>query len=184
MHVLQRVDEEPKEKAFSMHHHPKDHSMQGQNQKGFTLIELMIVVVIIGILAAIAIPNYRAYLANARRSEVKVNLAAIHKSEIAFHVANGRFSGFSEIGWGITGASQRFTYRTMATDSAGNPGAVEVRGPSSGNTSENSLYPASSSVVSFTATATGNIDDDGGQDEWHINETQAALFTPDVDDLQ
>jgi prepilin-type N-terminal cleavage/methylation domain-containing protein len=88
-------------------HNPKGHSTQGQNQKGFTLVELMIVVAIMGILAAIAIPTYRAYLANARQSEVKVNLAAIYNGEIAFRVANGRFSGFSEIGWGVTSRGER-----------------------------------------------------------------------------
>ena len=154
-----------------------------QSDQGFTLIELMIVVAIIGILAAIAIPNYMAYQAKARRSEVKANLGAITKSEIAFQGEKSRFSGFSEIGWGITGVSQRFTYRTMTTDLAGNPGAVEVRGPISGNSAEHSLYPATSSQVSFTATATGSIDNDPALDEWHVNETLAGLFSPDVDDL-
>ena len=158
-------------------------SMTWQHQKGFTLIELMIVVAIIGILAAIAIPNYLAYQAKARRSEVKANLGAINKSEIAFQSEKGRFSGFSEIGWGIVGASQRFTYRTMATDLAGNPGAVEVRAPISGPSSEHSLYPAASSQTSYTATATGNIDNDGGLDEWHVNELQNGLFNPDVSDF-
>ncbi|MGD9826760.1 MAG: type IV pilin protein [Desulfobacter sp.] len=54
------------------------------NQKGFTLIELMIVVAIIGILAAIAIPNFITYQLKAKTSEAKTNLHAIATSQEAY----------------------------------------------------------------------------------------------------
>ncbi len=55
-----------------------------RKQEGFTLIELMIVVAIIGILAAIAIPNFIQYQMRSRTSEAKTNLSAIKTAEFAF----------------------------------------------------------------------------------------------------
>ena len=66
---------------------------QLKGQKGFTLIELMIEVAIIGILAAIAIPNFLTYQMKSRQSEAKVNLGAIKTSEIAFQAERGCYLG-------------------------------------------------------------------------------------------
>jgi len=66
---------------------------QLKGQKGFTLIELMIVVAIIGILAAIAIPNFLQYQMKSRQSEAKTNLQAIRTSEISFQAERGCYLG-------------------------------------------------------------------------------------------
>src|ERR1700693_1957133 len=53
----------------------------GSKQRGFTLIELMIVVVIIAILAAIAYPSYTRYLVQGRRSSAEAHLMDIAQSQ-------------------------------------------------------------------------------------------------------
>ncbi len=62
-----------------------------RKQEGFTLIELMIVVAIIGILAAIAIPNFLTYQIKSRQSEAKANLMAIKTSEVSWQGERGCF---------------------------------------------------------------------------------------------
>lgn len=51
---------------------------------GFTLVELMVVVAIIGVLSAVAIPNFRKYQAKSKTSEAKLHLASIFTAEQAF----------------------------------------------------------------------------------------------------
>ena len=55
-----------------------------RHSKGFTLIELMIVVAIIGILAAIAIPNFLAMQLRSKRAELPTNLDAVRTAELAY----------------------------------------------------------------------------------------------------
>lgn len=59
-----------------------------KTQKGFTLIELMIVVAIVGILAAVAIPAYQDYIKRSKISEVGATAAACKTSVAEFYQAN------------------------------------------------------------------------------------------------
>ena len=59
------------------------------NQKGFSLVELMVVVAIIGILAAIAIPNYQRFQRKAQQAEAKGLMSGIYSAEITFASEHG-----------------------------------------------------------------------------------------------
>ncbi len=107
------------------------------NKKGFTLVELMIVVAIIGILAAIAIPNFVAMQYRAKRSEVPSNVDGIKTAELAYDAAfdtyiqqtsfmpdgsptkkqrNWNGAAFNTLGWGPDG-QVRGSYKVQSTSS-------------------------------------------------------------------
>jgi len=62
-----------------------------QNAKGFTLIELMIVVAIIGILAAVAIPAFMDYMKKSKKTEASLQLNKIAKNNKTYFIANANF---------------------------------------------------------------------------------------------
>ncbi|TRX76164.1 pilin [Pseudomonas mangiferae] len=88
-------------------------------QKGFTLIELMIVVAIIGILAAVALPAYQDYTVRARVSE-GLGMAAAAKSAVAENAVNGATNLGN--GWSFTSATKNVSAVTIAPST----GAINV----------------------------------------------------------
>ena len=104
--------------------------MKNQMQKGFTLIELMIVVAIIGILAAIAIPQYQNYIARAQVTEPVSLLAAAKTPITEFVASNGAFPTDAELeDLGITDdaagtVAKAESIATIATSDVGATGGV------------------------------------------------------------
>jgi len=79
------------------------------NNKAFSMIELMVVVAIIGVLAAIGIPEYSKFQSKARQSEAKLSLAALFTAEESFRQHWNTFSvTLSNVGFSVQGSRLRY----------------------------------------------------------------------------
>ena len=86
------------------------------NKKGFTLIELMIVVAIIGILAAIAIPNFLNYQCKSKQSEAKQSLGTLAKNEEAYFAEHDTYTtSTGNLGFELKGKTPKYVYTISVT---------------------------------------------------------------------
>lgn len=92
-------------------------NLQKKSQQGFTLIELMIVIAIIGILAAIALPAYQDYTLRARMSEPLARLAEAKTNISEFYSSTGQIPTGPQAALNTTGTSiiQSIIYEATST---------------------------------------------------------------------
>lgn len=116
---------------------------------GFSLLEVMIVVVIIGILATLAYPSLDGYLQRSKQTEAKVGLSAVYTAQKIYFAINQTYAdSLSNLDVQLeTGGSSRYS--------------ITLTGSSS----------------SFTATAKGNLDDDAVLDIWTIDQNKTLQNT-------
>ena len=127
---------------------------------GFTLVELMIVVVILGILAAVAIPAFTRYVKRSKTSEATGNIAKIYQGETAYFNQSSEQSTatFVSAGPTPTAAPTASKYAAQPTNFTSNTGWSQI-----GFSVDAPLYyqyTAFGTVSAFTARAIGDIDGD------------------------
>ena len=138
--------------------------MNVRSRKAFTLIELMIVVVIIGILAALAIPRFMRAGVRAKQSEAKMILKQIYVNQRTY------FQEYESY-WDPGGSSL-----SSATPQTFAPIYVELMQPA------RYVYTIGVNNLTFVATATAadpGLDDDPAADVWTINNAGVLINTVD-----
>lgn len=79
------------------------------NQQGFSLVELMIVVAIIGLLAAVGVPQYQKFQSRARQGEAKASLSALYATEQSFFAEWNQYTmDLRNMGFSVTGTDLRY----------------------------------------------------------------------------
>lgn len=119
-----------------------------KNNQGFSLVELMVVVAIIGVLASIAVPNINKYIAKARQSEAKTVLSSIYTSEKAFFAEYQAYHGmFGAIGFSPEGKIRYNAGFAGAGTEAGASNGYNANVTAPGNVRSTAAYCGANGVM-------------------------------------
>lgn len=130
-------------------------TLRRKTAQGFTLIELMIVVAIIGILAAIAIPNFLRFQLKAKSAEGRVNLAAIRTAEESYMSEFGNYVAAVAAPASVPGPVKAPLDVTIYTD-----WGILGWAPEGGVYFQYSVVTGGGGNLSYLATAVADLDGD------------------------
>lgn len=102
-----------------------------RNQRGFTLIEMMLAVSVAGILGSIAFPSFESQLQRSRRGEALAAMLTIQLVQERWHANTGRYGTLAEIGATAQTASGRYRFEAIGAGSGGYRLIATATGPQS-----------------------------------------------------
>lgn len=159
--------------------------LEKKSEQGFTLVELMVVVAIIGILSAVAIPNFKRYQAKTKTSEAKLQLSAIYSALTSLQSDYDAFATCLEDAGYIAPTDGNYYALGFAADNANARQIVIDNGGTCTNTSSSSSgtqhqFDGNKTVGGFKASASdiSSI----GLASLQPSENAAGFTTPAVDD--
>ena len=91
-----------------------------KDNEGFTLLELLVVIIIIGILSAIALPSFLNQAAKAKQSEAKTYVGSVNRAQQSYRIENTSFAGgttgFNDLQIGIPTQTVNYSYALTAAN--------------------------------------------------------------------